>query len=145
MKEVVISNNVVATVGMPVVIENNKTLSHLTKGSVAGFRKTASGSTLVMVRYHPKAPPICVKPESVKTLLPRKFWMLCGNIPEDLQYRHDSSLSVRNSGHNAPRRKFYSREEVDRILPELRRHYPRVDWIVMESVGYVNSANTYKM
>lgn len=127
-------------VGTPVQIVNNKILSNGTKGKLVGFTTNLRKTILAQVHWLDGAPPICVKAESVKSLLPRKIWVIVASGTAT------SVSSAPNDIRNyfEPRRCF-SKEEAEQRVARLQRNYPRIDFLICESTEVVISGKAYQM
>lgn len=134
-------------IGMPVKIDCNRILSHNTRGKITGFQKNLNGTLLAKVHWLDGAPPLMIKCEYIKSMLPRKSWALVQYMPDAVTGEEISELTNFSTGEgywNAGRgiygRRFFNREAAVAKAMELSRRY-NCQIMVMESSTLCNTTS----
>lgn len=114
-------------IGQDAIVNNDKLFSHRTKGTLIGF---VDGKWLL--HWLDGAPPLRILPKNLQPVpVARKFWMVAGDIPNDV-YLRTTQQDVVREGRNSPARKFYSREEAVDVATRLART-TGIQYIILEA------------
>ncbi|MCS5736737.1 hypothetical protein, partial [Herbiconiux daphne] len=111
-------------------------------GKITGFSVNLRKQILCHVHWLEGAPPIRLKPEFVKSRLPKKFWMVAPQNNQ-AQYSQQQSLEYRRAGLNAPTKKCTTKSEADGELARLTKDYPHLEWVILEVTGTTFNKEVY--
>lgn len=126
-------------VGDKVRIDDNKSLSHMTEGTLVGLIHRGDDTVpMALVHWLENAPPVRCLMSKLVRLKPIKFWMVVGEIEGDYVRASDdeAALAAQRDGTLAPARKFFSRQEAQDLASRMSQRYRR-NYILMESTSYV--------